>query len=217
MKEVFILGGGAKARHFDISAVDDLDRDVEIWGVNFMFNKHDWAPRWDRMFNLHRYDLLKRYGYPCYRDAEWAAGRGRETRVILADKWPDGRMTNAEIFPRDKIAERYPAARNNYHVNSCDWLIAYALFEGFKVCHLHGFQLEREGPVEQMSAAKCAEYWAGFAEACDMKIIVEKDSSMFGVYHMVKTNRVYGYDDCPAWEDRTTGAPDDPPYRYDDY
>jgi hypothetical protein len=70
--------------------------------------------------------------------------------------------------------------------------------------------------MEQTSAAKCAEYWVGYAEGLGMKVHVGEDSAMFGVYHLTKTNRVYGYDDSPAYEDRTSEGKD-PPYRYDDY
>jgi hypothetical protein len=209
MKQAIILGGGAKARCFDFQLAEDDD--VEIWGINFSVK--DWVPRYDRMFNVHRYTLLKKYGYPCWRDAVWALEHPK-TRIVLADDWPDKRMAHAEIFPRAQLQAKYP--RGEYHCNSCDWLITLALYEGFGAVHLHGFALEREGMMEQTSAAKCAEYWVGYAEGLGMKVHVGEDSAMFGVYHLTKTNRVYGYDDSPAYEDRTSEGKD-PPYRYDDY
>lgn len=212
-KTAIILGGGAKSKLFSWDIVDSPG--VEIWGINFQ--KRDWVPRIDRMFNIHRYELLKKYGYRTYSDAmdamDWYRARNH-TRVILADKWPDNRMFDAEIFPANELRAAFP--RGDYHCNSCDWLIAYALYLDFKTVILHGFNLEREGVIEQQSAAKCAEYWAGYATGRGMNLVIGKDSSMFGIYHLVVSNRVYGYDDCPAWEDRRPGATD-PPYRYDDY
>jgi hypothetical protein len=216
VKQAIILGGGAKARCIDLSIIDEPD--VEIWDVNFIHAHKDWVgtviPRIDAVFNIHKYDLLKKYGYPTWRDASWARDHRRGTEIYLADKWPDERIAHAQIFPAAELREVYP--RGDYHCNSCDWLIAYALYCGFKEVRLHGFNLEREGLMEQLSAAKCAEYWAGFATGKGMEVIVEKDSAMFGVYHPIKTNRVYGYDDCPAFEDKTPEGTD-PPYRYDDY
>lgn len=209
-KTAILLGGGAKSKYFNWKLADGLE--TEIWGINFQ--RKDWVPHLDRMFNIHRYALLKKYGYPCYSDAVNARDWGRGTRIFLADAWPDERMFDAEIFPADKLREAYP--RGNYHCNSLDWLIAYALYEGMAALHIHGFNLEREGVVEQQSAAKCAEYWAGYATGRGMEVVIGADSAMFGVYHLTLTNRVYGYDDCPAWEDRRPGA-SDPPYRYDDY
>jgi hypothetical protein len=211
MRRAIIVGGGAKARSFPFGLVD-ADDTTEIWGINFM--KKDWIPRWDRMFNIHRYELLKKYGYPTWMDAEANIGQLHWARVFLADKWPDNRMHDAEIFPADELRRLYP--RGDYHCNSLDWLIHYAQYEGFNAIHLHGFNLEREGVMEQMSAAKCAEYWAGYVTGRGMEVHVGEDSSLFGVYHLALTNRVYGYDDCPAWEDRRPGAKD-PPYRYDDH
>lgn len=210
MKQAVILGGGAKARCLDLEFVDQ--EGVEIWGVNFMHTKTSWVPRFDRMFNIHRYELLKKYGYPVWSDAEWTRDH-KETRVFLADVWPDKRVARAEVFPSLSL-RAYP--RGDYHCNSLDWLVAYAVYEGFEAVHLHGWNLEREGAVEQLSAARCAEYWIGFAEGRGVKVIAAEDSAICGVYHLVKSNRVYGYDDCPYYEDLTLEGKD-PPYRYDDY
>jgi hypothetical protein len=207
MRQVIILGGGAKARCFDYQ----LASSAEVWGINFQ--DREWVPRFDRMFNIHRYELLKKYGYPCYADAKWARDHP-DVRIFIADPWPDKRIAHAEIFPANGLRAKYP--RGDYHCNSLDWLIAYALYEGFEVVHLHGFRIEREGAAEQLSAARCAEYWIGFAEGRGMKVVAAEDSAICGVYHLVLSNRVYGYDDCPYYEDRRPEGKD-PPYRYDDY
>jgi hypothetical protein len=208
--KVILLGGGAKARCLDLSLLDD---DTEVWDINFIHANSKWVPRIDRMFHIHRFALLEKYGYPTAVDAAWAREH-HNVRIITADEWLDGRMARAEIFPREALASAFP--RGDYHCNSCDWLIAYALLKGVKTLRLHGFSLEREGIMEQQSAAKCAEYWAGYATGAGMEIVINEDSAMFGIYHTVKSNRLYGYDDCPAWEDRTVDAKD-PPYRYDDH
>lgn len=210
MNQVIIVGGGAKARCFDYELARQPG--VEIWGINRQ--KKDFLPHTDRMFNLHRYQWLKKYGWPCFADGDYVL-MNPHIDFVVVDLWPDNRMSRAEIFPREKIAAAFPNARNDYHCNSCDWLIAYALYEGFEAIHLHGMTLARDGMMEQMSARACAEYWMGFAEGRGVKVILAEDSDLCVAYHLVRSNRVYGYDDCPAFEDRVTGK--DPPYRYDDY
>ena len=205
--EAVVIGGGAKAKYLDAKLARSAD--VEVWGLNAI--RPDWVPRWDRMFNLHRYDLLVKYAWPVYRDAQWCADNPR-TRFFTMDAWPDGRMARAEIFPHYELRHSYP--RGKYHCNSCDWLIAYAMHLGFKRLYLHGFSLALAGVMEQMSARACAEYWAGYATAKGMEIILAEDSDLFKPYHLVRSNRVYGLDDCPPYEDRVTGH--DPPFRYDD-
>lgn len=206
-KTAIILGGGAKPKLFKQTL--SKNPKAEVWGVNMQFGWRDWV-RHDRMFNIHRYQLLRQYGWPTEEFALWAYDHPN-ARVIVADRWPGKMMARAEIFPRKRL-QAFP--RGDYHVNSLDWLIAYALLEKFTTVVLHGWSLEREGVMEQVSSPKCAEYWAGYATGRGMKVVVAADSAMFGVYHLTLTNRVYGYDDCPAWEDRRPGAKG-VPYRYD--
>jgi hypothetical protein len=215
MRQVIIIGGAAKASCLDVELCDQ--EGVEIWAVNLQHTRDPWLPRTDRMFNIHKYELLKAYGYPLVRDAEWCRDN-KDTKFYVADRWPDRRMARALIFPRHEIANQFPAARNEYHCNSCDWLLAYALYEGFEAAHLHGWTLARDGAVEQVSARACAEYWSGFCEGRGMKIVLAADSDLFHPYHLVRTDRVYGYDDCPAWVDESKDRRfDGAPYRYNDY
>jgi hypothetical protein len=211
-KTAIIIGGGAKARNLDVAMCDA--EGVEIWGINAIRKK--WVPRWDRMFNLHRYDLLRKYGWPVEVDAEWCANH-EDIPFYTVDQWPDGRMARTIIFPREKMAEAMP--RGDYHCNSFDWLVAYAVYRGgYDSVHLHGVTLTTDGLLEQMSSRACLEYWCGYAEAKGVKIVQSKDCNLFYATHLVLSERVYGYDDCPAYEDRTSNAPPggQPPYRFDE-
>src|SRR6266550_661344 len=209
MRTVLIAGGGIRAACLDVSLFNQ--NDLEVWGVNCQ-RLEAVLPRWDRMFNIHKYDLLKAYGYPLWKDMDWHKDHP-DTLFYTADRWPDGRMTTAHIFPRYEIAASFPTCRNDYHVNSCDWLLAYAVHKQFEEIRLHGFTLARDGASEQMSARACAEYWMGVAEGRGIKIILGKDSDLCHPYHLVRSDRVYGYDDCPAWEDRSRDRRwDDVPY-----
>lgn len=207
-KTAIIIGGGAKARDVDVEFCER--HDVEVWGFNAIRKK--WVRRWDRMFNIHRYDLLRQYGWPVDIDAEWAADHPH-VPFYTADKWPDGRMVRAELFPRDRIAESLPNARNDYHCNTFDWLIAFACYLEFAEVHLHGCNLTTDGLMEQMSARACVEYWSGFAEGRGTKIVKAPTCNLFLATHMVLSTRLYGYDDSPAYEDRTK---DGVPYRFDE-
>ena len=92
----------------------------------------------------------------------------------------------------------------------------FAIHEGFDEIRLHGWMLALNAVSEQMSARACFEYWAGYAEGRGVKVVTAGDCDMFYAYHIVKSERVYGYDDCPAYEDRTRGARSGAPYRYDE-
>jgi hypothetical protein len=209
--KAIVIGGAAKARNFDITNYDDPT--VEIWGFNAI--RPNWIRRWDRMFNLHKYDLLRKYGWPVKLEGEWAS-ENPNVPFMTADEWPDGRMANCTIFPREAMAEVMP--RPNYHCNSFDWFIAYATFMSYDEIELHGCMVTTEGLVEQLSARSCIEYWSGYAEGRGTKVTCAKDSNLFAASHVVLSNRVYGYDDCPTYEDKTSNAPPEgsTPYRYDE-
>jgi hypothetical protein len=203
-----IIGGGAKAKNLDAMEFDNPH--TEFWGINAIRPK--WVPRWDRMFNIHKYQLLRDYGWPVDIDAQWCADNP-QVPFYTADEWPDGRMTRAKIFPREEMKSM---PRSDYHCNSFDWLIAAAIYWGFKEVHLHGCMLTTEGLSEQLSARACAEYWSGYAEGKGVTIVPAKDCNLFYAVHAVISERVYGYEDCPVYEDRTAGARKGAPYRYDE-
>jgi len=207
-KQAVIIGGAAKPKNIDFELFRNPD--VEVWGINAIRKK--WVPRWDRMFNIHKYELLLHYGWPVDVDAEWASEHP-EIPFYTADKWPDGRMSRAKIFPRTEMSYM---PRSNYHCNSFDWLIAFAIHNKFDAVHLHGCQVSLD-PMEQLSARACIEYWAGYAEASGTKIFTAKDCNLFYAFHFVQSKRVYGYDDCPAFEDRTSAhEAGRAPYRFDE-
>ena len=47
-----------------------------------------------------------------------------------------------------------------------------------------------------------------------MQVTFADDTDLCVAYHLVRSNRLYGYEDCPPYEDRVTGR--DPPFKYDD-
>lgn len=207
-RTAIIVQGGAKKKYFDCCSNWPND---EIWCLNGIAFK--WLPRIDRMFNIHRYALLKEYGYSIDYDVSWAA-INRHVPFYVADEWPGGILPNQVIFPRE-VLRRMP--RGNYHCNSADWQIALAIYEGFERIRVHGVNLALNSVNEQLSARACFEYWVGYAEGLGIEVVMAPDCDMFYAYHLVRSERVYGYDDCPVYEDRTSSkAPHGAPYRYDD-
>lgn len=197
--KIAILGGASERRHWKIP------KGWEVWGLNVIF------PGWlekppNRMFNIHRYKLLKRYGYDVQRELEWA-NYYPETEWVLADRWPH-EFPNFRIFPREKLVSM---PRGQYHCGSFDWMVAYAVALGAKEVQLHGVRLGLSSS-EPRSSRPCLEYWCGFAEAMGTRITVAPDCDLFYYEHAVLSNRQYGYDDAPIFQiEGKRGAP----YRYD--
>ena len=199
--KIIILGSLAKQKHFP----EDLTN-CEVWGLNAI--RHEWVPRWDRMFNLHLYDALKRHKWrPEYFGAEVLfSAMHPEVPFYTLDEWPKPhKLMGWNKFPHQEIRDNFP--RGSYHCGSFDWLVAFAVwlhwnatFE-IKEIALHGVSLTLEAG-EPISARACLEYWCGFADGIDIKVTTAEDCDLFYYYHLVKSDLTYGLDDTPIFEDR---------------
>lgn len=168
-------------------------RDWEFWCINNV--RPAIVDRWDRWFNLHHYDTLRR---------EWKSGLAQELALAHLDpevpcyvleSWK-GKLPNERIFPL-KALEKMP--RGSYHCGSFDWLVAYALHLKAREIAIFGAYLAFEHG-EPMSAHPCLEYWIGYAQGrgCNVKVY---DSGLFYNYRLVRDKRRYGYDDWDLVED----------------
>jgi len=195
---VAIIGGCAKKRYFP------QNYKGYIWGVNGGCGRSA-VPHFHVLFNIHRFKLLKQYGY------NFDIEKRMKGMIYTADAWPKGWLHNGHIFPAKQMMKDMP--RGHYHCGSADWLVAFAVWLGYVTeIDLHGWNLILEAG-EPISARACLEYWCGYAEAKGIKVNVAPDCGIFHYFHMVKSKRTYGYDDCPMFEDRTRKGQ---PYDYRD-
>jgi hypothetical protein len=208
MTTVHMLGGRARKEFFKPAEGD------EVWGLNKC--RFPWVPKWDRFFNLHKHENLKRYGYDVERDAEWVMAHP-EMSFFTVDDWPElEHSRNNFIFPRRYMEQLLPGYRNNYHCGSFDWMVAFALtVQSITEIHIHGVSLTIDAG-EPISARACLEYWLGVAEGRGVKVTVADDCDIFAFYHLVKSNLVYSYDDTPIFEDRTRDLKGEAPYKVGD-
>lgn len=202
---VAIIGGAAKKRYFP------QNYKGQIWGINGGCGGKA-VPGFSVMFNIHRFKLLKQYGY------NFEAEKRMRQPIWTADAWPKGWLKDPAIFPAKAMSRVMP--RGHYHCGSADWLVAFAIWISlnknipyrFTQIDLHGWNLIIEAG-EPISARACLEYWCGYAEASGIKVNIAPDCNIFHYYHLVKSKRTYGYDDCPMFVDETRRGQ---PYDYRD-
>lgn len=193
--KVAIVGPSAKPTPLFV-----YDEKWQFWGINAAYRNIRPPRSWSMMFNLHRFEHLKR-DCPEYLwwDGVWSA-LNPKVPMVTVDAWPGRLLANPVIFPRKKLAAQ---PRADYHASSFDWLVAYAIH--LKATHIAvhgvGFALDsnREEPI---SARACLEYWLGYAEGRGIKTIVARDCDIFYQYHLVRSRTVYGYDDVVMVEKR---------------
>lgn len=166
-----------------------------------------WLPQVDRAFNVHRFALLKQYGYSFDAEASWVR-ENPTTPFITLDKWPKYMVPDwcrGELYPLQAMLKSKMFPRPMYHCGSFDWMVAYAIFCGFTHIEIHGINLRLEAS-EPGSSQSCLEYWCGFAEARGIKITSTPDATMFFYSHITLTNRTYGWDDAPVYVDDRIGG-----------
>ena len=163
------------------------DPEWECWGMNYLHTSMkttDYA--WDRWFQLHKRQWLQLHE-PDHFGLHHLWMMDQRIPIYVADEWPDVR--SAVPYPKDEV-EAMP--KGKYHAGSFDWMVAFAILKRFKRIALYGVNLTGGG--EPLSARPCLEYWLGVAAGRGIEIEVHGGDT-FRIYHLVRSNLQYGYDE----------------------
>lgn len=170
--------------------------DFEIWSVN---NLHRFIPRTDRVFQLHQrseWEVDDLHGFPGKKHLEWLKTCG--IPVYTIEKYPD--IPTSIKFPLDELIEEFGIPRQKgktkdaYFTNSISFMIALAIYEGFKEIHIYGVDMAVLSEYNEQRPS--CEYYLGIAKGrgIDVYLPVESD--------LLKTRFIYGYEDeeVKAWK-----------------
>jgi hypothetical protein len=162
------------------------DADIEIWIMNDMY---DFAPRWDRLFDIHMIDEIK---------TRKSRGEGNKLHYEMLktlDKPIYMQQHFEEIpasvkFPLDSIVDKYwiPAMGDKIFLTcSVAHMLALAIYEGFEEIQLFGIHeaVDDEYSCEMPSVL----YWLGVAHAKGITIKISPESPLLKGYF------IYGYED----------------------
>ena len=118
----------------------------------------------NRWFELHdlRIHELRREEY-----LGWLAGLTIPVMTLEHER----RIPSSAVFPRRQVEGLLPKY-GDYHCGSFDWLVAYAIWKGYRRITLHGMNY-RDG--EPDSSRPCLEFWLGVAAG--RGIVIEADDS----------------------------------------
>ena len=115
------------------------------------------------------------------------------------EQWPE--LKRPRLFPRGRLRRAF--RRGDYHASSIDWMLAYALFLGYRRIDIYGVSFSPLEGGEPLSARAALEYWIGYAEGCGVKVTVHEPTGLFWIYNYQREKTPYHYDD--SWrllEDR---------------
>lgn len=163
------------------------DPSWEIWGLN---GAYDAVPRFDRWFDVHSLEVLKKYHESRY--FEFLAKAG--DKVMMAHKTSE--LPNAKLFPCQELVAKY----GRYFTNTVAWLIAYAIEELMKLDPNDGEKLtiglwgvnmamDTEYSIQRPSC----EYFLGVAEGKGIDVIIPETSEI------MKCSFLYGIEPAPAF------------------
>ena len=162
------------------------DPDIEIWIMNDMY---DFAPRWDRLFDIHMLDEIK---------ARKSRGEGNQLhyemlktldKPVYMQQHLDEIPASVE-FPLDSIVEKYriPAMGDKIFITcSVSHMLALAIFEGYEEIQLYGIHeaVDDEYSCEMPSVL----YWLGVAYGKGITVKISPESPLLKGYF------IYGYED----------------------
>lgn len=154
------------------------DPEWEIWGLN---GAYDAIPRFDRWFDMHSIDVLKKYHQSAYFDFLRKAGN----KVIMAHQTPE--LPEAQKFPAMELVDKY----GRYFTNTVAWLIAYAIEQNPSTIGLWGINMAMD--TEYSIQRPSCEYFLGIAEGKGIDVIIPESSEI------MKCSFLYGIEPIPAY------------------
>jgi hypothetical protein len=162
MKEVLIIGMG-KSRSLAPS-----DPGCEVWGVNRVYKQV--SIKIDKLFFFDDYRIF-------------GIEELKKTKSILVTKEPiDG--LDVEVYPLQDIISKF---KTDYFANTITYMIAYAVYLGFKRIRMYGVDMSHE--KEYLTDQKpCVEFWIGFAMANGVTVDIGPGSEVR------KVRPLYGYE-----------------------
>ena len=172
MKTVRIYGTAKNIRH-----TPPAPQGSEVWLSNSPGTFEKRHPKalleWTRWFNLHsKKHILATYPSGWKYFQEQTDGRP----VYLQKTHED--VPTSKVFPRDEIQNFFATSTgpNRYFVCTVCWLIALAIFEGFRRIELWGFELKDTKPGERHAFERpCVWYWIKQARDRGIDVVYQKE------------------------------------------
>lgn len=154
------------------------DPEWEIWGLNGAYQA---IPRWDRWFDMHSIDTLKKYHESVYFDFLKKAG-DKVSMVHSTEELPQ-----AKAFPWQELVKKY----GRYFNNTVSWLIAYAIEQNPAAIGLWGINMamDEEYGIQRPSC----EYFLGVAEGKGIDVFIPETSEI------MKCSFLYGVEPIPSY------------------
>jgi|TARA_Y100000310_G_C20703453_1_gene832251 hypothetical protein len=184
VKEIIILGMGA--------TMIKCPYDVEVWAVNQTYKV---ARKVDKLFITD-----PRYNFKNQNNHNWDELNSLNIPIVSLHKFPE--LKRFVRFPYDRIVERFGIQDSEYFSNTICYMVAYALYKGYKKIRLYGVDLATS--TEYILEKGGVEFWLGIAIGMGVKVENTKGSMVlktpngvpYGHKYSVNMKEVDPYDLC---------------------
>jgi len=145
------------------------DPNVEIWVINEMINQghshYTWIPRWDRSIQIHEEWDFSRAGNHNDEQHYLCLQQDHGKPIYMQDVFPA--IPNSVKYPKEEIEAKFVAdflrgpkdERDKYWTSSPCYMLALALYLGFPMIRLYGFEMSSQ--TEYMYQRDGVSFWLG--------------------------------------------------------
>jgi len=187
--KVIILGFAPDTR--DMAPVED--ESFDLWALNELYlDMPKVAQNASAWFQLHGYEPpdvrdkeqpknLSQLNCPVYM---WGKHRDIDNSV----EYPlDSVLSHFDIYGEGMAPEVVEKRDRNYFTNSISWMIALAVFKGYKEIHVYGVNMAQTQEYEKQRPS--CEFFLGWARGAGIKVYLPSQSDL------LRSWMLYGYDD----------------------
>lgn len=174
MKEVYIIGKGL--------GWQDAPEEGDLWGIADLIVRRPITMVWE----MHHLDEARMTHISAVRYAS-----AMNIPVMTLSKYDF--LPTAIEYPIDEVKAKFMTPytdHDDYFASSVAYMIAYALYKGYKVIHLYGVCLNRFF-YESYRTRSGVEFWIGLAIGRGVKVNI---CSPYSEVMTTWDGRMYGYD-----------------------
>lgn len=159
------------------------DPSFEIWGLNQLYQVYSDELRWDRWFEMHALDFLKKWNPPY---VEWLKAQPAGRPIYMQEHHDE--IPASVRYPRQEVNDFLSKSFGfsyDYFTSTFSYQMALALYDRFSTIGIYGMGLVEDG--ECYFERSGLEYLIGIAQGSGVRVLLESGSPLLKIHY------VYGY------------------------
>jgi hypothetical protein len=160
------------------------DRNLELWGMNAL-HRVAGERNWSRWYQLH--DIELGHGKNDYDHLGWLRAQKDIPIFMWEEHIAKYEIPNAVPYPKQEILDFFDT---DYFTNTVSWMLAHAIYEGYKNIQVYGVDMAQDsvlqGQSEYSYQRPSCEFFMGWARGAGIDLYLPPESDL------LKTPYLYG-------------------------